>query len=88
MKTIPFKFELGETLKDILTGFHGVAVGRTQYFSGCNHYGLLSQTLGEKGKPQEWEWLDETRPISVEIEKITLQTEKPTSGPHPNAPKV
>ena len=85
---IPFKFELGTGLKDIITGFEGVAMGRTQYFTGCNHYGLISRTMTEKGKPDEWVWLDETRLIPSGKKQIVLGEIKPTSGPAPNPPEM
>lgn len=84
--TIPFKFDLGRTLKDIVTGFEGVAMGRTQYFTGCNHYGLCAQKLTKEGKPLEWEWFDETR-LQV-LGKRLITTDRSTSGPHPNAPEA
>jgi len=59
-----FKFELGATLKDKITGFKGVAMGRSEYFTGCLHYGLCSKTM-KAGVPIEWEWFDESRLIQV-----------------------
>lgn len=88
MKMIPFRYELGVILKDVITGFEGVTVGRTQYFTGCNHYGLIPQTLIEKGKPDEWVWLDETRLVQSGKRKIVLGGDKPTSGPVPNPPEM
>lgn len=83
-----FKFELGEVLKDNVTGFKGVALARTEYFTDCNHYGLCSQTLKD-GKPIEWEWLDETRLIKVKgSKKIIKEVRKPRSGMFPNAPQT
>ena len=58
------KYELGQELKDIITGFRGIAVGRTEYLTGCNHYGLCSQKMKE-GKPGDWQWFDESRLIST-----------------------
>ena len=82
------KFELGEILKDKITGFEGIVLGRTEYFTGCNHYGLQSESL-KNGKPRGWEWVDETRLMHVEGSKKMLQeTREPTSGPHPNAPQI
>ena len=88
--TTPFKFELGVILKDIVTGFEGVAMGRTQYFTGCNHYGLSSQILSKEGKPNEWEWFDESRMQATEkTMAVSFQeSSRPTSGPHPNAPEA
>ncbi len=82
------EFEVGEILKDKITGFEGVVLGRTEYHTGCNHYGLQSKSLKD-GKPIDWEWFDETRLMHVEgSEKMLQETRKPTSGPHPNAPQM
>lgn len=35
-----FKFENGQTVKDRVTGFKGVILGRTQYATGCIQYGI------------------------------------------------
>ena len=81
------KFELGEVLKDIVTGFQGVAMGKTTYFTGCDHYGLCSQNLKDSA-PLDWQWFDKTRLVRVEgAEKIMKQPRIPTSGPCPNAPQ-
>lgn len=82
------KFELGEIIKDKVTGFQGVAMARTEYFTDCAHYGLCSQTL-EGGKPLDWVWFDETRLVKVdEIPKIERESRTPTSGAVPNAPEM
>jgi hypothetical protein len=60
-----FKFDLGEVLKDKVTGFEGVVLGRSDYFTGCNHYGLCSRKLDSNGKTIDWEWFDETRMVPV-----------------------
>ncbi len=85
---IPFKYELGAMLREVITGFKGVAMGRTQYFTGCNHYGLLSPILNKDGKPEEWQWFDETRLEQIGDFLIVLDDGKPTSGPHPNSPEM
>ena len=84
----PFKYELGTVLRDLVTNFKGVVMGRTQYYTGCNHYGLISQKMTEKGRPDEWQWLDETRLIPTGEKQIVLGGAKPSSGPHSNAPEA
>jgi len=76
---LSFKYELGEVLRDVVSGFEGVTMGRTQYFTDCNHYGLGSRQLDKDGKPVEWQWFDETRLISSGKKKIFLSPVKPTS---------
>ena len=87
-----FKFELGETLKDKITGFEGVVMGRSQYFTDCNHYGLLSRTLKD-GIPTDYQWFDETRVVRVENTEIVTKEERidrkgATSGPFSNPPTL
>lgn len=91
LKSLKFsqnKFELGEVLKDKVTGFKGVAMGRTDYYTGCINYGLCPQLLKEE-KSIEWEWFDETRLIRMKKGKNVLEEpEIKTSGPHPNSPQM
>ncbi len=88
MKATPFKFELGEVLKDTISGFEGVAMARTQYHTGCNHYGLAPQKLTKEGKLPEWEFFDESRLVRARKKKVILDQEKPTSGAFPNPPEA
>lgn len=87
---VDFKFDQGEVLKDKVTGFTGVVMGRSDYFTDCHHYGLCSQELKD-GKPIEWEWFDDTRLVRVEgkrkVEK-ELRSKDTPSGPFPNAPSM
>ena len=82
-----FKFDNGQVLKDKVSGFQGVVVGRTEYDTGCRHYGLQSQELHD-GKPVDWEWFDESRLILVAgSENVLEKSRTPTSGQFPNAPQ-
>ncbi len=82
-----FKFDFGEKVKDIVTGFTGIVLGRTDYATGCRHYGLLNQKL-QDGKISDWIWLDENRLVSMG-KKIKLNTPvKDPGGPMPNAPEM
>jgi hypothetical protein len=47
---------LGETAKDVITGFEGVATGRASYITGCDQY-LISPRSGDKDP----KWIDEQR---------------------------
>ena len=75
-----FKFDLGEVVQDIVTGFEGVIMGRSDYFTGCNHYGLCSQTLDSDGMTKDWVWFDETRIIKVAGAKQLFAEQRTLSG--------
>ena len=81
-----FKFELGSTLKDKITGFQGIAMVRAEYYTGCVHYGLQAKELKD-GSITEWAWIDSSRLVLVE-ESQTVGEGKPTSSPHPNGPQM
>jgi hypothetical protein len=35
-----WKFELGDRVKDRVSGFTGIVVSRTEYLNGCKQYGV------------------------------------------------
>lgn len=67
-----FKFELGIKVKDIITGFPGVIMGRADYLTGCNQYAVSPTDLNKEGKCRYWEWFDENRLKVVPGKKIEL----------------
>ena len=63
--TIKFIFKLGVEVKDKVTGYKGIVIGRTEWQTGCNTYGVKSQTLNN-GAPADSQWMDE-----MSLEKIS-----------------
>lgn len=59
-------------------------MGRTEYLTGCNHYGLVPRALKD-GIPMDYQWIDESRLRSTgnHIEGYEAPY---TSGPEQNAP--
>jgi len=55
------KFQLGDVLKDVVTGYEGVVLAITHYYTGCVHYCLQSRKLDKDGKERTWESYDESR---------------------------
>jgi len=53
-----FKFNLGDQLRDKITGFTGIATGRTEWLNGCIRYALQSEKLKD-GAVQSSEHFDE-----------------------------
>ncbi len=80
MTTANFKFKKGEEVKCQITGYQGIIIGRTDWQTNCNTYGIKSQVLKD-GMPQESHWLDEIR-LNKVGEGINIEkAEEPTGGP-------
>lgn len=62
-------FNLGATLRDRITGFEGVAVGRHSFYSGTVQYQLIPKTLTDKGVPGD--------AILLDWQHLELVTETP-----------
>lgn len=52
------KIKLGDRVTDRVTGFSGIAFGRTDWLYGCRTFGVKSSILKD-GLPQEMQWFDE-----------------------------
>ncbi len=83
------KFKLGDILKDAVTGFEGVVLAMTVFYTGCIHYALQPRKLNKEGKENDWAWYDESR-LTFAGKRLELpgQVKTPArSGPFPHAPK-
>lgn len=77
------EIKLGCKVKDKITGFCGIAVGRTVWLNGCVRVGIQVPRVEKDGKIAEAIWLDEDQlqvvdPVSV------LEQKSPSGGPMPN----
>lgn len=52
-----FEFNLGDLVKDQITGFAGIVTCRSQWLNGCNTYGLQTEKLKD-GIPQDRQHFD------------------------------
>lgn len=66
--------KLGSTVKDMISGFEGIVIARSEWLYGCNRLIVESKRLKD-GKPTEGQWFDEQR-IET-IEEGTLSCDKP-----------
>lgn len=78
-----FKFNLGDKVKDNITGYTGVVICQSCWINGCNTYGVRSQELKD-GLPQEAQFMDEPQ-LEVVEEKI-LPEHRKTGGPCVSVP--
>lgn len=79
--------ELGSSVKDTISSFKGVAVGRCVWLYGCVRIIVQSPDLKD-GKPVEPQWFDEAQlqvvaAPSKAIQK-TLEKDTPPAGPRPD----
>lgn len=69
-----FKIELGEKVKDSVTGFKGTVTARAEYLTGCRQYAVTAKTVGNK--IAESGWYDEDRLL----DSVKKKTKKKNVG--------
>ena len=69
--------ELGDKVRDKITGFEGIAVSKTEHLNGCVHFGVQAKML--KGEMPEAEYIDIEQLVVVRKAKAELK--EPTGGP-------
>lgn len=75
--------ELGNKVRDTVTGFTGIVVGKTIWMYGCERSAVQSDKLHDN-KPVDEHWFDDQR---LEVLEATEPVISPTSvatsgGPH------
>lgn len=78
--------ELGKNAKAKITGFEGVIIGRCQYLTGCDQYGIAP--AAKDGEVKISQWFDEGR-IEIVGEGVTVAdvTVQAHGGPNRDAPQ-
>lgn len=64
--------KLGQKVKDLVTGFEGVAASIHTYMHGCRRIGVEPTHTDEKGKPIEVRLFDEHRVEIIEDQEIPV----------------
>ncbi len=72
------KIQLGDKVKDKVSGFVGVAVAKTEFLNGCIQYNVMPKA-GKDGKMPEEVGIDE-QSLEVIIKKIKKINKKDTGG--------
>jgi hypothetical protein len=78
-----FKFKNGDNVRDVVTGFTGVIMGRTQWLNGCVRYCVQSKVLKD-GAPNDFNF-DEEQLELTGAARIIINKPVPTGGPRPDA---
>jgi hypothetical protein len=88
--TTAAKPELGDRVRDKVSGFTGIVMARYEYLTGCVQYGVAPEKLSKDNKPDEWQQFDEGRMHVVKRGVLKLPTKATSAtasdgGPAPHA---
>jgi hypothetical protein len=59
-----FEFELGDKLKDIVSGLEGICIGRIEYLNGCTQYAIKPKKTKDE-RVLDAEWVDSQQVIKL-----------------------
>ncbi len=79
------KFNLGDRLKDTITGCTGIAVSRSEWLNGCIRYEIQNEEPKD-GISVESQWFDESQLVLVKAKAwkpIVEREGKPPEGSRP-----
>jgi hypothetical protein len=80
------KIQLGDKVKDRISGYTGIAFGRFEWLYGCVRFNVQSQELHE-GKPVESQVFDEEQLELVESGVVLKSEEKVQQATPPGGPR-
>ena len=78
---------LGDTVKDVITGYIGIAVSSHHYLHGCTRFVVQSRELKD-GKPIEDQYFDEQRLVVDQSIPNILEEVPLTNNPGGDRPIV
>ena len=81
MSSHEFKFDLGDEVKDVITGLQGIITGFSKYLNGCINY-CLKSPINDKGEVREGEWVDE--PQLELVKSSAIEVGFAGGGPRPD----
>ena len=76
------RIDLGDKVKDTITGYTGIAVAKTDWLHGCTRITVKSQTLKD-GAPIKSQTFDEPQ-LKLLKSKSVKRGRKDTGGPRPS----
>lgn len=66
--------DMGKEMKDVVTGFTGVATGFAQHMTGCDQY-YLQPKIGRDKKFSDGRWFDVNSLMVTSEKQLKLDTE-------------
>jgi hypothetical protein len=76
------KIQLGDRVKDIVTGFTGIAIGRTEWLNGCARITVQPEKLTKENKIADTGCFDEPQLVLIKAKQVPLGS-RDTGGPIP-----
>lgn len=80
------RIELGDRVRDVLTGIEGFVFGITSYVTGCDHIGIKRTGTKPDGGSHDMHWVDE--PTAEVLEKAALKLPGDTSNGNNGGPPL
>ena len=74
------KIKLGQEVKDRITGFKGIAVGRTTYLQGCDRI-QVAPKVDKDGDIKDTQHFDEPDLIIIGVGVAPPKPKEPKGGP-------
>lgn len=74
------RLELGDEVRDVVTGYQGIIVTRSEFLNKCVRHAVQSQELKD-GKPVDSQYFDEEQLEIVTAQKIRSPKVVQTGGP-------
>ncbi len=81
MERVSFRFNIGDEVKDKVTGMKGIVMVQAFYATGCSHFGIQQRSVSKEGKTPNYEYFDESRLELITEKVVDFNIKKPTSGP-------
>jgi hypothetical protein len=83
------QIELGDEVKDIVSGFTGIATARTEFLNGCVRISI-DPPVDKDGKPVDGKWFDVEQVEVMQRAKVQPRPATPkattTGGDRPDHP--
>jgi hypothetical protein len=78
--------QLGQKVRDSISGFEGIAIAKSEYLHGCVRWGVSATELRD-GKPIDAQWFDEGQ-LEVVADTNHMGKRETTGGPRPEAKRA
>jgi hypothetical protein len=80
--------KLGSRVKDAITGYSGIVVGRVEYLYGCAQVCVVAESLAADGKRRDAEYIDEQRVIVLNEDVFTTEPLNSQSSATSGGPQI